>query len=256
MALGRYRDAAARFDRAVGIAPDRPGGYLFQSWLRLTSEEEIGPALDAIDAGWERAGEDQVFGLMGRYLSQIDWWLTRVLSRDRRYRRLFGAADLLALGVDSAAHYLHRAQFHRGAGDTERARVYSDSARMVLEARVALHRERDGDDATVLERSRQAARLAHLGLAYAGLGREADALAAATEGVDHIPAGHDAVHGSEARIQLGLILGMLGERERAIRHLAATLAEPSSFRVEMLRHDPELSSLLQDPRLRALAVRR
>lgn len=256
LALGRYRDAAARFDRAVAIAPDRPGGYLFQSWLRLASGEETGPALDAIEAGWERAGEDRVFGLVGRYLSQIDWWMTRVLAGEPRFRRLFGAADLLALGVDSADHYLHRAEFHRGAGESERARVYADSARIVLEARVALHRELDGDEPTVLERSRQAARLAHLGLAYAGLGRKADALAAATEGVDHIPAGHDAVHGSEARIQLGLILGIFGERERAIRHLAAALAEPSAFRVEMLRHDPELSSLLEDPRLRTLAARR
>lgn len=255
LALGRYDEAREKFDRAIAIAPDRPGGYLFRSWLRLASEDDPGPAVEAVTAGWERAGEERVFGLLGRYLSQIDWWLTRVLARDPRYRRIFGEIDLLALSVDSATHYLHRAEFFRASNDRERARLHFDSARAVLEARVELHRGLDGTDPTVLQRSQQAARLAHLGLAYAGLGRKAESLAAAEEGVAHIPSGHDALHGSEARIQLGLILALLGERERAVDHLSAALAEPSSFRVEMLRHDPDLSSLLEDPRLRALAVR-
>ena len=246
IALGDFEQAARYLDRAIAIAPDRPGAYLFKSWLSLSSREDLTPAVDAIADGWETSGGTRLFELLGRYISDMDWWLTRALSPDERFQGMFAASSLLALGADSAAHYLHTAQFHHGRGDDASAYAYSDSARTLLEDRIAHHGALLGEDASVAARTQQSGRLAHLAIAYTGLGRMDEALQRAREAVDLLPEGADALHGSEIHVQLGIVQALAGDSEGAVRTFSEVFAAPSSFRPGMLHHDPILAPLLGD----------
>ena len=192
-----------------------------------------------------------MFSLLGRYVSAADWWLSRTLAPYEPYQRMFETIDAAAGSMDSASYYLHAAEFHRVLSRIERSRVYYDSVRTILLPRVgAVINDGSIDELTRMERSRHANDMMWLAVAYAGLGLADSAVTLATEGVELFNQEFDALHGSEGLLHLGLIHGMLGNRETAVDLLEQVWSHPSAFRPGMLRHDPELAWLLEDQRLR------
>jgi len=255
LALGNYSEAERLFDDAIAIAPDRPGVFLFKAWLYLAWKDSTSQAIDALQQGWDAVGGGRLFGLFGRYLSDTDWWLSRVLARDPRYQEMFDALDPAALGIDSAAYYLHAAEYHDALGHRSRSRAYYDSTRSVLEGRLPPGRggrPADVDRMSYSDRSDLGNTLMWLGVAYTGLGIRDSAINIASRGASVFTSEADALHGSEGLLHLGLVYGLLGDSVQATNTLVRALGQPSSFRAGMLRHDDRLRTLLDDPRLRQL----
>jgi serine/threonine protein kinase len=253
LAVGEYEEAERHFDRALDIAPNRPGIYLFRAWLYLASKPDADAALDALRQGTETVGSTRLFALLGRYVSATDWWISRTLASEEPYQRIFDNLDPIAASMDSVAYYLHSAEFHRTLGRAEMGRVYYDSVRTVLQPRVgSLPDDGSVSDLTPNERSRRANDMMWLAVAYAGLGLADSAVSLATEGAALFNPELDALHGSEGLLHLGLIHGMVGNREAAVEQLERVWLQPSAFRPGMLRHDAALAPLLEDPRLRRL----
>jgi serine/threonine protein kinase/tetratricopeptide (TPR) repeat protein len=255
LALGQYEESEAFFDQILEIAPNRPGIHLFKAWLYLATAPDTDAAIGAIRRGVETVGATQLFGLLGRYVSSADWWMSRVLASDERYQRWFESADPIAAGVDSVYHYLHSAQFYGALDRPQVSIAYHDSARTLLQTKLSI---RSGDqrpgDLSLNDRSRRSDLLTFLGVSYAGLGFADSAINAASEGAALFDETFDALHGSEGWLQLALIHGMLGDRETAIQLLERVMSKPSVFRLGMLRHDPTFAPMLEDPRLQRLMI--
>jgi hypothetical protein len=91
-----------------------------------------------------------------------------------------------------------------------------------------------------------------LGLAYAGLGRRADALREGNRGVDLLPVSREAYRGPYRLDDLARIHMLLGDYDAAIGLLEELLAAPSHLSPPLLRLDPAWDALRQNPRFKRL----
>jgi serine/threonine-protein kinase len=151
--------------------------------------------------------------------------------------------DHLSLGpeiADTAGYFLVKADLAARTLQPLLARVYYDSARVVLERRVA----KLPDDPQLRSR---------LGVAYAGLGRADDAVREGTEATRLWPIAEDAVDGTVACEALARIYTMLGEQDAAIDKLEMLLSVPSLLSRQLLQLDPVWASLREHPRFQRLA---
>jgi tetratricopeptide (TPR) repeat protein len=168
--------------------------------------------------------------------------VVRVLwpALDQETRR---ALDTLSVvGAQSAAWRVYRlkADHFELSGRTARARVYHDSAR--ASAAAALRKR--PSDAELHET---------LGLAYAGLGRTADALREGQRAVALDSAGADRDHGRWRRYALAMIAARVGAHDVALVQLAGGLpAFSPSVSAYWFQLDPVWASLRADPRLTRL----
>ena len=92
-----------------------------------------------------------------------------------------------------------------------------------------------------------------LGRVYAGLGRNAEAVAAARRGLGLCPPSYDALIGPTRIEDLARVYVVNGEYDLALKHIEDLLAVPSfSFSVKMLELHPVCDPLRTHPRYRAL----
>ena len=124
-------------------------------------------------------------------------------------------------------------------GNSQLERAYYDSTRSMLETRI----QQRPDD----ERLRSA-----LGIAYAGLGRKADAIREGELAVELLPMSKEAFRGAYRAEDLARIYTTVGEYDAAIDQLAILLAVPSPTAVPMLRIDPTWNPLRDHPRFQRL----
>ncbi len=134
------------------------------------------------------------------------------------------------------------AQIYGLMGNRQLERAYYDSARSMLETKV---QERPDD-----ERFRSA-----LGIAYAGLGRKADAIREGELGVELLPMSKEAWRGAWRVEDLARIYTMVGEYDAAIEQLESLLAVPSPTAVPMLKIEPVWDPLRDNPRFQALLAK-
>ena len=122
----------------------------------------------------------------------------------------------------------------------EQARASYEAARVVLERAV-----KDRPENWVF-RSR-------LGIAYAGLGRKAEAIREARRGVELLPISKDAfLLGTLQVSRLAVVYTMVGEDEAALDQVEYLLSIPSHTTVWTLRLDPTWDSLRDHPRFKKL----
>lgn len=126
------------------------------------------------------------------------------------------------------------AQVHRAKGDAEEARRAYEQALPVAEQALAAS-------------PNDAARHALLGLIYAGLGRNEEAVASGRRGAEILPESKDAFNGPIMIIALARIFTMVGGHEEAISLLQKSLATPGGITFHELRLDPTWDSLRNDP---------
>ena len=126
---------------------------------------------------------------------------------------------------DTAYFMVWRADWARRQGDPARTRAYADSARMILERRIALDPEEAG---TRMD----------LASTYALLGRKTDALREAARATEIVPVSRDAVDGPDLQEDYAFVEMLVGESDAAVRRLAYLLSIPSDVSVNVLRADP------------------
>jgi tetratricopeptide (TPR) repeat protein len=119
-------------------------------------------------------------------------------------------------------------------GEIERARAHYETARSMLEAEL----EQAPDDARLHS---------SLGLALAGLGREAEAKSEGERAVELLPVSKDALFGSYMAIDLADIYTRVGEYDAAVDQLEYVLSIPAEISVPLLRIDPRWDPLRDHP---------
>jgi serine/threonine protein kinase/tetratricopeptide (TPR) repeat protein len=121
------------------------------------------------------------------------------------------------------------------SGDRERAREELEEAVRFLERRIA-----ESPDDPRLPSA--------LGLAYAGLGRRDEAVAAGEKGAAMLPVDKDALLSLFRIYDLVRIHAMLGENDEALDYLRVLVSRPSELGGARLTRAPELAGLREDPR--------
>lgn len=227
----QYEQAEPYFRRAIAVGSDVPYYYRWAAWFYLAWDGTTERAQRVLDASFYRIEPGQL--LVG---SEASWIILNVFGP--HYAQ---ALDEFSLGpgVDSALYFLAKAQISAQTGQSERARTYYDSARVVLEARV---QQQPGEH---ILRSQ-------LGIAYAGLGQKEEAIREGRTGVALLPVSRDAITGPNQVQDLARIYVMLGEHEAAIDQLEYLLSIPYSMSAALLRVDPFWDPLRSNARFQAL----
>jgi len=226
-----YEVAEPYFRRAIAVGSDVPYYYRWAAWFYLAWDGTTERAQRVLDASFYRIEPGQL--LVG---SEASWIILNVFGRD--YAQALDEFGL-SPGVDSALYFLANAQVSAQTGQSERARTYYDSARVVLEARVRQQPEEH------MLRSQ-------LGIAYAGLGRVDEAIGEGRTGVALLPVSRDAITGPDRVLDLARIFLMAGQYEAAIDQLDYLLSIPSGMSAALLRVDPFWDPLRSNTRFQAL----
>jgi len=216
--MRRYAEAERYLARAISMAPDFPYAYghkvqLYLSWLGSTERAE--QVLEEAAGRIEREVFDRVLWALG---------------------------DLTVVS-DTLAHYLDKAETHYYMKQTKLAAQYADSARVILEARIAAKIEAE----PVLHKWHK-----WLGWAYAYQGRNEDAIREARKAAQLLPVSKDALGGCKMLESLALLYTVVGEHEAAIDQLEYLLTIPSIISVPRLKFQPVWEPLHQHPRFKQL----
>lgn len=236
--LRRYEESVRMWNRYLALSPDAYQGWIIKGNVYLRWQGTI-DSLAAILAGmspeWQRRSyETRV--LIARIRNRPQ---DALRALDEGPREMSGDAELNRIPV------LLRAQVYADMGDSGRARSSFDSARTMLERHT---RSRSGDFRFHIS----------LGLAYAGLGRTAEAKKAADAAMAIMPPSRTAVSGATAIRGAAEILAQIPEYHvQAIDLIERLLRMPAGREasVPLLRVDPAWAPLRRDPRFQQLLTR-
>ncbi len=216
--LRRYDDAARALQRSIDLAPDNAYPYTELALVHLRWHGDVAAARRALAR--MPAASNTEFCRVG--------YLTELFARDHAaaLARLQACPDT---ALEANAFYrpvaLLAGMAHWLQGDQRRAQVEFAAAREQLETKLA----GAPDDFRAH---------AALGLALAGLGRDADAIRHGQRAVALYPLSRDALEAPVLVVDLALIHAMLGDAEAAATQLESVLAIPSIVSTAWLRHDP------------------
>lgn len=239
--MRRYLESIAHYDRMIALAPVPEAFPQFIrgfNYLRLGNVDSLVAAVSRIPYGDDPGG----------LTTYARWTVHRVR---RRYAEALASLDSAgtALAADSLLYrpvQLLRAQTLEWMGDRARARSAYNLARALLEDTVAAH-------------PRHAPIRIALGLAYAGLGRRAEAIREARTAVDLVPVSEFEDNPSSTAAMGGAVevYARLGEAGPAFELLELLLSMPAGREVSvpLLRLDPGYDRLRSDPRFEALLTR-
>src|SRR3989454_300394 len=230
--IRRYPEAEQYLDRAIELAPEWPEPYTDRARLYLSWEGNTHKAERSL---LQSLGKTDRLVLPGRTQRLGEFFI----PRDEAYQTALRGLSLSAVGSDTAAYFLFKAEFYRQNHEPRLERAYSDSARAVLEA-------------DTKKRPEDAGFRAALGLAYAGLNRKADAIREARRSLELLPLSKDAYFGAARVVNLAHVYALVGESEAAIEQLKLLLSIPSEISIPLLRVDPNWDSLRGDPRFQRL----
>lgn len=233
--MRRYPEAERSYERAIALLPDFGVLYVELAYVYLawdgTTERARAALARASRAG---AASGWLDPLLQVQLELFDRNYAGALDQLARWERDY--LDVLHCFVPRAQLY---AQIYGRMADRQLERVFSDSARAVVEARM---RELPADP-----RLHSA-----LGIAYAGLGRVEEAMREGRVGVELAPLDKDAAVGPYRILELAQIYTMVGEYDAAVEQLEYLLSVPGPHSAAMLRVDPTWDALRDHPRFQEL----
>src|SRR5437899_225427 len=239
--LRRYSEAERALGRAISLAPEVPGYYAQRADLYLMQDGNATRAGQVLQQAGNTLDPARILAdpIAGEYRERV-----RVLAAD--YHDALTRLTLQAVGGDSAGYYLTKAEFYGVKNDIPAAHAYYDSARVVLAAKMAARPPNKASGQQPVE--------TQLALAYAGLGRKADAIRLGREGTQLVPVSRDALAGPRAVLDLVEIYVRTGEYDAALDQLEYLLSIPSPVSLPLLRGDPLYALLRGNPRFERLVA--
>jgi serine/threonine-protein kinase len=261
---GRFEEAVASYQMAVQLDPRSTTALVdllgTQSYLRRFEEAEATHArLAALlnlpvasQALWYlalRQGDGERAERMLATLTEAgverEYWpqasTAALIQRD--YRR---AAEVVERAfrdvygpVDISVRQLYLGDIYGLLDRPQLALAHYDSARVQLEAEAL---QRPSDDRV----------LGALAIAYAGLGRDDEAVATARKAAALVPPERDFVSGGWRLVDLTRVYAMVGDVDAAVDQLGWLLRNPSGMTVGRLRAEPRWDPLRDHPRFQAL----
>jgi TolB-like protein/Flp pilus assembly protein TadD len=231
LAMRRYPEALASFDRALAIEPS--------DLLAIESRAMVHLAMGDLEAARALLREPPPGISPERFVALIAtyWDLGWALSDAQQ--RLLLQLDTRPFDGDVASWGLGLAQIAALKGDARLVHVAADSARAALQRQISK-----------VPNDPQSHAL--LGVALAYLGRRTEAIRAGEHGRDLLPIARDAEDGPYQQHQLARIYVLLGEPERALDQLEPLLRIPYYLSPGWLRIDPTFTPLRGNPRFERL----
>lgn len=231
--LQSFPEAQHAIDRSIAIEPDQVLAYVERIWNTWLWKGDIAAARTLIDGlppvdDWRFV---EIRFLQGLYEGDFAAAQRTLAPWSGRWMRTFILARPVVLLL---------AQAQQLAGDAAAARRSFEEARQVLEAEV----QSTPDDGRLR---------ASLALAYAGLGRAADALRESRRALALMPY-PEAFDATTVREDAALAATMVGAHDAALTEIATLLSTPAHFSVQSLRLDPRWRPLQAAARYRDLVA--
>lgn len=241
--LKRYAEADALLARAIALHPDGLQLYILKASLWVRAEGTTENARAIIRDAVARFGEDKVAKAA---LPNTPLLLLFDDEYPSTVARLSRPSTFSAF-TNAATFYLGKADFLRHRGHDLLARAHYDSARVVADSLLAVAQRTAAPPGNYVP-----ALHSQLGLAYAGLGRKAEAIHHGQTAVDLLPLSKSGNLGTTRLAALARIYAMVGEVDAAIDRLELLLSVPSDVSRGSLQVDPEFAPLRSHPRFQAL----
>ena len=231
-------EAARYFDRAIALAPEWAGPYREKARCLLRVGGDLAGARAALTSAANLGvAEDDEVAYAGILLELS----TR--SYQEGLKRLSSEShDSFDYQLWFVPKALLQAQLHGLLGRREAELSHYRAAAALLEAGIRA----TPDDARLH---------GSLGIAYAGLGRKADAVREGQQALQLMPIAKDACRGPFHVEEMARIYAMVGEREAAVDQLEYLMSIPFDLAAPGLRLDPTWDGLLDHPRFQKLVSR-
>ena len=226
--LREYASAERFYSLSIALKPDQVDAYLFKARNYYAWRGDTSLARAALTSCPTQDNSDVRFG----------WFLLHVFERN--YSAALSEIETVS-PVPGASSYsfvpraLLMAVTYDLMHDSNRARAFFDSARVILENELTVR----PDDHRVH---------GALGTVYAGLGRKNDAIREGKLSVELCPVSRDAMAGSGREEEISAVYVMVGEYDAALDQIEHLLSIPSPFSVAYLRLDPRYDPLRKLPR--------
>ncbi len=237
--MRRYAEAERTYDQALLLDPD-PQSFGQKAWVYLQWQGSTERARAALEELSQRIESVEV-KTIGHS------WYPLVELFERKYPKALEQLSSVTSEIFDYQYYfvpkpLVYAQIYGLMGQSERELAYYDSARAVLEAEL-----RGNMEDHRLHSS--------LGIAYAGLGRNDDAVREAKLAVELMHVEREAWKGLFPLEDLARVYTMVGEYDAAIDQLDYLLSIPGEISVPLLRIDPTWDPLRDHPRFQAMLAK-
>ncbi len=233
--MRRYAESAAARDQAIAVAPEDAGLRGFRAWLDIDWHADSKPLHKLFD-GISGENPGPVPGVDGEL-----WLDLAMCERDP----ILAKRALASVGDGFSRNQL---KFSRTFLEACVARAFGNDAA----AQKAFGAARSEFERTVREQPDEGPPLCMLGLVDAGLGRKEEAIREGRRAAELTPITKDAVRGANIMQFLGVIYAWTGEKDLAIKQIAATLQTPSLLTYGQLRLNPFWDPLRGDPRFEKL----
>ena len=230
--LRAYPEAELHLDRAIALAPDWVVPQAQKAWLYISWRGDVEEARRVLEEAIPAVG-------LGNLVGYLNPDAVFFLPNSQAQAKAFHELAPRDFEDDTALCALTKAEWHRQRGETRLVRAYSDSARVILEKELRETRTLPW-------------RRGYLGLAYAGLGRRAEAVREGLEAEKMVPSSADPMQRAFVTYSVARIYAIVREQDPAIDRLEYLMSIPSMVSVPLLRVDPTWAPLRDNPRFRRL----
>lgn len=231
----RFPEAERELARAITLAPDWGSPYAQQAQVYLAWWGDLAAARKVLARGVGLVG----LGRFAHSLISNDQTVSSVFTSDTTSWPLLDQLTLQGFVGDTLRYYYLKAESARFRGQGSAEHAFADSLRILLEQR---QRRRPDDPYPY----------SWLGIAYARLGRRADALAAGRRAVELMPVSRDALVGAYLQVTLARTYMLAGEPGLAVATLRPLLEIPSPITLAALRVNPIWDPLRSHAAFRSL----
>ena len=231
-AMRDYADAIRYMDRTTALNPQWTGMYADGAMYLVAWRGDVAGARQRIEEALAKPDGGNVIGRLRFHAGML-------IGSSPSDSVLVGRLTPDNFGGDTSEFLVWKADWARHRGNASRRLTYADSARTILERRVAA----DPGEA----RTRML-----LAIDYALLGRKADALREASRATETLPVSRDAWDGADLQQDFAFVETLVGDHDAAVKRLAYLLTIPMDLSVPYLRADPMWDPLRSNPSFQKL----